>query len=417
MDPGTDVDIVIVGAGIIGLSTALSLSERHTDLRIAILEKEAGVASHQSGHNSGVIHSGIYYAPGSLKAKLCRQGVDRMFTFCDERGIEYDRCGKLIVATHDDELDRLETLYERGTANGVPGLRRVGADELSELEPNARGVAALLSPGTGVVDFKKVAQAISEEAVNRNVEIHRGAAVRKLRDLRDAVEVETTTKRYRTRFLVNCAGLHSDRIARKMGIKTGVRIIPFRGQYYEVAQTARTLLRHLVYPVPDPRFPFLGVHVSKTIDGHLKAGPNAVLALGREGYTRRGANARDAWDTVSFKGFWALAQEHRRYAIAEYKRSLSRKLFLQDVQRLVPGVRLEDLAKAGAGVRAQAVARDGSIIDDFFIEATDNSIHVVNAPSPGATASLAIGDHLASLTMAALEGRPSGTSSSNPPAI
>ena len=395
-------DVIVVGAGILGLSTARSLLQKDPSLRLLILEKEDDIAVHQTGHNSGVIHSGIYYVPGSLKARLCRDGVARMFQFCDEHDIRYDRCGKLIVATEDEEMPRLEDLHQRGLENGVPGLRRIEAGELSELEPLVSGKAALLSPDTALVDFREVSRKLLQGLRDVGVEIRLGARVKKLRERGSIVEVHTSSGDESAKLLVNCAGLHSDRIARKMRLKTDLKIIPFRGQYYKVRRTERSAVKRMIYPVPDPRFPFLGVHLSATIEGELKAGPNAVLALGREGYKHGGANPRDTLDTVLYRGFWTLARANWRYGLDEYKRLLSKKAFAGALSRLVPSISPDDLTRSGAGIRAQALERDGSLVDNFRILHSRTSIHVLNAPSPGATAALAIGDHVAQLALDSL---------------
>lgn len=390
-------DIAIIGSGIIGLATGLALLERFPALHLTILEKEAEVASHQTGHNSGVIHAGIYYKPGSLKARLCVEGVRRLTAFCDRHGVAYERCGKVIVAADASELPALEELHRRGTANGVPGLRRIGPGELADLEPHARGVAALHSPNTAIVDYREVAHAMAARLRERGVKLRTGAGVASIRTDGPRLRLETAAGDIAARHVINCAGLYSDRVARMMGIRTEVQIVPFRGEYYRLRAERRSLVRGLIYPVPDPRFPFLGVHFTRTIHGEVEAGPNAVLAFAREGYARGHVRGDELWEIFAYRGFRALALRYWRTGLAESYRSLSKGAFTRALQRLVPEVRAADLAPGGAGVRAQAVAPDGRLVDDFHIVETPAAIHVLNAPSPGATASLAIGDYIAGL--------------------
>jgi len=390
-------DIAIIGAGIVGLATAVALSERHPNARLLILDKEPRVGTHQTGHNSGVIHSGIYYKPGSFKARLCVEGARLMTEFCDAHGILYERCGKVIVATAGDEIPRLEALHERGTANGVPGLTMIPAEAVKEYEPNCRAVRALLSPATGIVDYGQVVEAMAKDVEMRGARIETGAGVTAIRrDGRDLV-LETPKGPFTTRHLINCSGLHSDVVARLMGIRPEVRIIPFRGEYYMLKPERRSLVRGLIYPVPDPQFPFLGVHFTRTIHGDVEAGPNAVLAFAREGYTMGTVRLGETAGTLTYRGFWAMARRYWRMGMYEFYRSVSKKAFVESLQRLVPAIRAEDITPGGAGVRAQAVSPDGSLVDDFKISVTEGAIHVVNAPSPGATASLAIGRHIAGL--------------------
>ena len=390
-------DVAIVGGGIIGLATALRLTRRYPRCKVAVVEKEPELATHQTGHNSGVIHSGIYYRPGSRKAQFCVRGVASMVRFCEENGVDYQRCGKVIVATDESELGRMEDLYQRGVANGVPGLQKIGPERLGEIEPNARGVAALHAPGTGIVDFTRVAGIYADQARSAGAEIMTGRRVVGISARTGAIRLETTGGGLESRYLINCAGLHADRVARMMGIDPGVRIIPFRGEYYTIRRDRRDLVKALIYPVPNPRFPFLGVHFTRSIHGDVEAGPNAVLALAREGYTKATVSLGDTLGALAFRGFWAMALKTWKTGLGEMHRSFSKRVFLHDLQRLLPGIRAEDLAPGGSGVRAQAVDRDGRLLDDFSIHRSQGAIHVLNAPSPGATSSLAIGEHIVGL--------------------
>ena len=390
-------DVTIIGGGIVGLATAIALTERHPRARVQIVDKEARVGTHQTGHNSGVIHSGIYYKPGSFKARLCVEGARLMTEFCDTHGIAYERCGKVIVATSDAELPRLETLHQRGTANGVPGLKMIPGEEVKDYEPHCRAVRALLSPATGIVDYVQVAQAMAALVEKRGGEVTTSAAVTAIRRDGAGLVLETARGPVHTRHLVNCGGLHSDAVARLMGIEPDVRIIPFRGEYYMLRPERRSLVRGLIYPVPDPEFPFLGVHFTRTIHGDVEAGPNAVLAFAREGYTMGTVKVGEAVGTFTYPGFWAMARRYWRMGMYEFYRSMSKAAFVQSLQRLVPDLRAEDIVPGGSGVRAQAVSPDGSLVDDFKISVTAGAVHVLNAPSPGATASLAIGRHIAGL--------------------
>lgn len=387
-------DLLIVGGGLVGLATAWRFLERHPGRRLVLLEKEDGLVRHQSGHNSGVLHTGIYYRPGSLKAELCREGRERMLAFCRDAGIPRELSGKVIVATEEAELPALERLRERAAANGVP-CERVGAAGLRDLEPHARGVAALHVPGAGVLDYRRVGAELAERVRAAGGAIHVGTRVTGLAPRPEGIAVESTAGTFEAARMVGCAGLHSDRLAALGGRRPAARIVPFRGEYYELSEGARHLCRSLIYPLPDPRFPFLGVHFTRGIDGAVECGPNAVLATAREGYRRRDVDLRDLAESVLWTGFARLAAKHWRMGLGELWRSLSRAAFARALQRLVPEVRAEDLRPAGAGVRAQAVAPDGSPVDDFLIEEDGDALHVLNAPSPAATASLAIGERLA----------------------
>ncbi|MEC7749662.1 MAG: hydroxyglutarate oxidase [SAR202 cluster bacterium Io17-Chloro-G8] len=392
-------DIVIIGGGILGLSTAMQLLERSPQWRVAVVEKEEELATHQTGHNSGVMHSGIYYRPGSRKAQFCVAGLNNMIKFCEENEIEFQQCGKVIVALHESELGRLQDLYERGTANGVRDLEIVGPERLKEIEPHTAGVRALWAPHTGIVDFTKVAAAFANQFQQAGGDIFTGAAVKKITRSTGSVALETTKGTLQAKYLINCAGLYADKVASMTGENIGVRIIPFRGEYYTLRQESHHLVSGLIYPVPDPQFPFLGVHFTRNIKGHVEAGPNAVMALRREGYRKRDFSLGDSLGNLAYPGFWKMALKYWKIGMGEVYRSYSRRVFLRDLQRLLPEIQNSDLASGGSGVRAQAVARDGSLLDDFSIIQSGDAIHVLNAPSPGATSSLAIGEHIAGLAI------------------
>lgn len=389
-------DIAIVGGGIVGLASAYALRKQFPRCSLRIFEKEAAVGRHQTGHNSGVIHAGIYYKPGSFKARLCVHGVRLIKDFCDANGIRYENCGKVIVATDESELPRLAELMARGTANGVPGLQQIGPERLREIEPEARAVQALLSPGTAIVNYLEVTQTLARLLQQDGVDLRTGSPVRSVSQRADRLVVHSGGGDFETRHLINCAGLYSDEVARSMGLRPEVQIIPFRGEYYTLRPDQK-LVRGLIYPVPDPDFPFLGVHFTKRISGEYEAGPNAVLAFAREGYRFTQVRPRDMARLVAYPGFWAMARRYWRTGADEFARSLSRRAFAQALQKLVPAIQESDLAPGGAGVRAQAVSRDGSLVDDFRIETSPRAIHVVNAPSPAATASLAIGEVIAEM--------------------
>ena len=390
----TDFDVAVIGGGILGLSSARELLLRFPSLSVLVLEKEPNLARHQTGHNSGVIHSGIYYKPGSLKARNCVEGARLLTRYCDEHGIPYERCGKVIVAVNESEVPALEELYRRGTANGVPGLRRIGPDELKRLEPYARGVAALYSPETGIIDYKQVTQAYATDFQEAGGQISFSTTLQGIQSLVQGMELKTSRGIVRARHLINCAGLYADVVANMTSPDNQVRIIPFRGDYYTLSPRAESMVNGLIYPVPDPAFPFLGVHFTRTVHGYTEAGPNAVLAFAREGYTIAKVNFGELAQTISYPGFWRLTLRYWRMGSQELFQSVSKLAFLKSAQRLLPDVRLEDLVNRGSGVRAQAVDRNGQLLDDFVITRGNNAVHVRNAPSPGATASLAIGRHI-----------------------
>ena len=393
-----DADVAVIGAGILGLSAAMALATTHEGLRVICLEQESGVGRHQSGNNSGVIHSGLYYRPGSAKARMAVAGAERMYAFCAEHGIGAERCGKVVVATHESELERMRELHRRGDANGVPDIRELGAEELREFEPNAAGVRALHIPSTGIADYRGVCEKYRELLETAGGAVRMRSRVSAVRIDADGVQLSTTSGTVKTRYAVNCAGLQADRIARRAGASEArdLRIVPFRGEYYDLVPSARGMLKNLIYPVPDPAFPFLGVHFTRRLDGSVEAGPNAVLALKREGYRWRDVDLRDAAESISWPGFLRLAREHWQTGLGEVWRSANKQAFVTALQRLMPDLEPSQLVRGGAGVRAQALRRDGSLADDFEIAQQNRMIHVLNAPSPGATASLLIGEEIAS---------------------
>jgi len=393
-------DLTIIGGGILGLATALKVTAAHPNIRLLILEKEAGIARHQTGNNSGVIHSGLYYRPGSIKARSCVTGRKELIAFCDENAVPYEICGKVVVATSQEEVPRLEELHRRGLSNGLQNLEIIGPQRLKEIEPHAIGVKGLYVPETGIVDYRKVAQAYADKVRDANGDIRLSQRVVGILDRPDEVVLQTYGGDYRTKYLINCCGLHSDIVAKMMGGASANgneeehRIIPFRGEYYKIAPERQFLVRNLIYPVPDPTFPFLGVHFTRMAKGGVEAGPNAVFAYAREGYRHTDINLGDLWRTVSFKGFWAMTGKYWQTGFGELYRSFSKSAFVHALQKLLPEIRENDLVPGGAGVRAQAVSASGALVDDFVIKQSRNTIHVLNAPSPGATASLAIGQQI-----------------------
>jgi L-2-hydroxyglutarate oxidase len=392
----SNVDVAIVGGGIIGMATAMTIAQ-HGRHSVVVLEAERHLAAHQSGHNSGVIHSGLYYRPGSRKARDCVWGRDALYRFCEDEGLPYRRRGKLVVATRSDELPALRELERRGRANGLRDLRTLDAHELHELEPAVAGTAGLWVPETGVVDFAAVTRAFAQKFERAGGQIRIGAQFLGVARVASELVVRTTTGEIRARLLVGCAGLQADRVARLCGVIPDVAIIPFRGEYYEVTTDRRHLVRNLIYPVPDPDLPFLGVHLTRTVDDHVEAGPNAILALKREGYGRWTFSLRDVLEMIRFPGFRRMATEWWRTGVREMRRSLSKARFAHELQKLVPEISATDLKGVGSGVRAQAVDRSGRLLDDFHVLAGDDSIHLLNAPSPAATASLSIGRGLAEM--------------------
>ena len=391
---GHPLDIVVVGAGIVGLATARALA-RGFDARVVVVETEATIASHQTGHNSGVAHSGLYYKPGSQKARLCVEARAALEQYCAERGVGFERCGKLVLATRTDQVGRLDELEARGNANGLQGLERLSADQIAEYEPHARGVAALRVPETGIVDFPGLARAFAAEVTESGGRVVVGARVTGVARRSDEIVVTTTEGEHVCHGLVGCAGLQSDRLARLCGLDPGVSIVPFRGEYYELVAERRSLVRNLIYPVPDPAFPFLGVHFTRKLSGGIEAGPNAVLALSREGYRWSSFSFRDALGIAFTPGFWGFASRNASTAWMEVARSLSKRRFAAALAELVPEVTAADLAPGGAGVRAQAMDRSGRLVDDFHVVEDERTVHVLNAPSPAATASLRIGEWVA----------------------
>jgi L-2-hydroxyglutarate oxidase len=390
---GNAAELIIIGGGIIGLATAYRFVGQYPQKTVIVLDKEAEPAIHQSGHNSGVLHSGIYYKPGSLKAAYCRQGKRALEAFCAREGIEFNICGKVIVATQESELPGLQALYERGRAGNVQ-CELIDSRRLKELEPHVAGIKAIHVPEAGLVDFRQVCRRLAVRLGEAGVRIISRARVTGLGENRAEVWVESTQGEFCSRFMLNCAGLQADRIAAFGKAPVPMKILPFRGEYFQLEPEAATLCRTMIYPVPDPRFPFLGVHLTRTLAGKVKCGPNAVLAYAREGYRRTDLNLGDLRETLTYPGFLRLAAKYWRTGLMELWRSLNKKAFLKNVRRLVPEIRLEDLLPAAAGVRAQAVARDGGILDDFAFLESYRIIHVLNAPSPGATASLSLGQTL-----------------------
>lgn len=388
-------DIIVIGGGIVGLSTAYALSRRFPNARLTVLEKENKWAKHQTGNNSGVIHSGIYYKPGSYKARFATQGSRQMIEFCKEYGVNYDPCGKVIVATKEKELPLLENLYKRGIENGL-AIKKLDADELKEAEPYVNGLKAIKVPQAGIVDYVQVCQTFVAQLKKRGAELYLNTSVQEIFERENQVEVVTNQKTFIAKFIVNCTGLHSDRVTKMAGVNPDVKIIPFRGEYYELKPERHHLVRNLIYPVPNPEFPFLGVHFTRMINGGVEAGPNAVLGFKREGYKKTDFNLRDFSEVMAYKGFWIMAGKYWREGLHEMIRSYSKKAFVQSLQELIPDVREEDLVPSSAGVRAQALKADGSLVDDFFIVPGKRSIHVCNAPSPAATACLPIGEEIAS---------------------
>ena len=390
-------DVIIIGGGIVGLATGLKLILKNPDLKILVLEKEDRLAPHQTGNNSGVIHSGIYYKPGSLKATNCIDGYGQLLQFCDSENIPYDLCGKVIVATSEEEFPTLEMLYERGSENGLKGLKMLTKEEIHEIEPHVNGIKGIRVPQTGIIDFTEVSLKYAERIRKAGGEIKLNTKVIEIFKQKDGALIETDQGSFETSLVVNCAGLYSDKIAAMTQEKVDVRIIPFRGEYFKLSPQKEYLVNHLIYPVPDPGFPFLGVHFTRMINGGIEAGPNAVLAFAREGYTKSKINIPELVESLTWPGFLKIASKYWKTGFGEMYRSFSKTAFTKALQRLMPEITKDDLVAGGAGIRAQACDRNGGLLDDFSIIENDIAINVLNAPSPAATSSLAIGDHLASL--------------------
>ena len=394
--------VVIIGGGIVGLATAFRLGQSLPKATITVLEKESAVGLHQSGHNSGVLHCGLYYKPGSIKARLAVTGIRQMIAFCDEHSIPHEICGKLVVASKEEELPRLHDLFDRGHKNGLSGLQMLGPNEMREIEPHVGGVAAIRVPEEGIVDYPAVCAALVRCIADYGGRVITQARVTELEKKQGQWITKTTAGEHESDYIVNCAGLHCDRVSALAGEKRELRIIPFRGEYYKLKPERQYLVRNLIYPVPDPKFPFLGVHFTRLIHGGIEAGPNAVLATKREGYSKTDFSTRDLVDTLTYVGFWRFVQKYPRMCFNELRRSFSKELFCQSLNALVPDVRPEDLEPGPTGVRAQAITSGGETVQDFSFVKGERALHVLNAPSPGATASLAIGQEIANQLMSAL---------------
>ena len=392
-------DYAIAGGGIVGLSTAMKLLESNPALRVTVIEKEDQVGVHQTGSNSGVIHSGLYYKPGSSKAKTCVEGRRLMVEFCKHHGIAHDVCGKIVVATEEYELPKLSELFARAKANGVEGVEEIGPERLREIEPHVRGIKGLWVPTTGIADYPGVARKYADLIQAKGGSVQLSTAVTRISHHGSETVIATTKGEVLAKTLINCCGLHSDRVARLAGLKPDAKIVPFRGEYYKLKPERYSLVRNLIYPVPDPRFPFLGVHFTRMILGGVEAGPNAVLAFKREGYTRLSFNFRDSFETLTYSGFWHLAFKFWKTGMGEMYRSVSKAAFVRALQKLIPEIQAQDLEDGGAGVRAQALLPDGALVDDFKIIRDGSAVHVLNAPSPAATASLSIGAQIAAMAL------------------
>ena len=389
-------DIVVVGGGIVGLASAYKIALRHPDIRIAVLEKEKMLAAHQTGHNSGVIHSGLYYQPGSTKAKTCAKGRKELITFAKKHKIPHEICGKIVVATHEKELANLERIFQNGLENDIEGLEKIGPDQIKEIEPCCQGIGGIRVPTAGIIDFAVVAEKLADLILKKNDgnKILTSQEVTGFDRHDFYTKVATNQESFDVRYIINCAGLQCDRVAGMDGVEPNMKIVPFRGDYYELTDEAKEKVKGLIYPVPDPALPFLGVHFTRMIDGRIECGPNAVFSFKREGYGKTDFSLRDSWDSLSYPGLWVMLLKYWKHGLGEYARAFSRKLFLRQLQRLVPSLQDADIKPCRAGVRAQALERNGKLIDDFRIERRASSIHVLNAPSPAATAALAIGDRI-----------------------
>ena len=388
-------DILVIGGGIVGTATAMQILSKKPKLKLFLIEEENSLAPHQTGNNSGVIHSGLYYKPGSLKARNCVTGRKLMYQFCEENGIKYDNCGKLVLATDEIERQKLNDLEQRGRENGLSGLKRISKDEIKEYEPHAAGIAALFVGETGIVNYSEVTEAFGNKIREINGEILLNTKFFGIKKNGSRLIIETSNGVFEVSFLVNCGGLYSDKIARKCGINPEVQIIPFRGEYYEIKAEKKYLVKNLIYPVPDPQFPFLGVHFTRMINGGVEAGPNAVLAFRRKGYLKTDFSIPEMSDYFFSRGFWIMAKKYYKMGFDEFRRSFSKKLFTQALQKLVPEIQEEDIEPSGSGVRAQALDRNGNLLDDFCLVEAERMLHVLNAPSPAATASISIGETIA----------------------
>ncbi|MEM6380939.1 MAG: L-2-hydroxyglutarate oxidase [Bacteroidota bacterium] len=395
-------NVVVIGGGIVGLASALRIKQQNPNYKVAVVEKEQTIAQHQTGHNSGVIHSGLYYKPGSFKAKNCVEGYQMLLDFCQEEEIPFELTGKIVVATKDSQLDSLNTLKERGKANGLNGIKKLGPEELKEYEPHVSGVGGLYVPQTGIIDYKLVADKYAEKFRHFGGEIYSSNKLIKFEEDRGFIHVHTSNQRLTTRLVVNCSGLYTDKIAKLTGAKIDFKIVPFRGEYYKLKPEKEYLVNNLIYPVPDPAFPFLGVHFTRMIGGGIEAGPNAVLAFAREGYKKSNLNIKELLGTLLYPGFMRVATKYWKTGIGEMYRSYSKGAFTKALQELLPEIQKKDLVKGGAGVRAQACDRKGGLIDDFLVVEHDKFINVGNAPSPAATSSLAIGERVAQMAVGRL---------------
>lgn len=399
-------DILVIGAGIVGLSTAYQINRQSPDLRIGILEKESGPSAHQTGHNSGVIHSGIYYTPGSEKAVNCRRGYDMLLSFCETHGIDYEICGKIIVATNDQERPFLDKILERGIQNDLQGIRKISGEEAREIEPHVNALEAVWVPQAGIVNYKKVTEKYLELFQQNGGQAHFGTKVRSIRHSAKEQVVDTSNGSFRAALVISCAGLYSDKLAAMSGLDTGLTIIPFRGEYYDLKKEKQHLVNNLIYPVPNPAFPFLGVHYTRMIEGGIEAGPSAVLAFKREGYSRWDINFKELWEVLSFRGFHKIVAENWKFGLGELYRSFSKRAFVKALQHLIPEVGYDDLDRGNAGVRAMACDKEGHLIDDFRIFEVPGAIHLCNAPSPAATASLSIGKTISEMALVKFNKQP-----------
>ena len=395
MIPAQSFDVIVIGGGIVGLASAYSVLEQNAGLRLVVIEKENTLAAHQTGRNSGVIHSGLYYKPGSLKAQNCQNGYKLLLEFCAKEEVAYEICGKIVVATKTEEFSRLEELATRGKANGLSRIRHLSESEIKDHEPHCAGRRGLFVPETGIIDYKQMCEKLAVRITALGGEILLGEKIESISSSLGRQRVSTSHSSYDSKVVVVCAGLQADRLASKMDRNLDLRILPFRGEYFSLKPSAQKLVKNLIYPTPDPAFPFLGVHFTRMIDGSIECGPNAVLALAREGYLKTDFSIRDIWETITWPGFRHVARRHWRTGLGEYKRSIFKSAFVTALQRLVPEITKDDLVPAAAGIRAQACSRDGGLLDDFEIRTIGSTVHICNAPSPAATASLSIGQHVA----------------------